>query len=147
MAETGSPVAKLNELIKSIEFAMLTTIRADGTLHSCPMATQKVQADGIAWFFTENRSEKVEAIKTEPRLNLAYSDSGTQRYVSISGVGELVRNHALARQLWEPRYETWFPKGLDDPDMILLGVHVRQVEYWSAAEGHMAQLTGFAPQP
>ena len=32
---------KLNEMIKGIEFAMLTTIRSNGSLHSCPMATAK----------------------------------------------------------------------------------------------------------
>ena len=41
MTQTSNPVVKLNELIEGIDFAMLTTIRTNGSLHSCPMATQK----------------------------------------------------------------------------------------------------------
>src|ERR1039457_552408 len=106
MAQTNDSVAKLNELIKDIDFAMLTTIRTNGSLHSCPMATQQVDTDGIIWFFSHINTEKVEAIRTDPRVNLAYSDADSQRYVSITGRCELVRDHVKAKQLWKPVYET-----------------------------------------
>jgi general stress protein 26 len=147
MAQTYDPVTKLNELIKGIEFAMLTTIRPDGTLHSCPMATQEFDSQGTLWFFTSNKTEKVEAIKTDQRVNLAYSDSSSQRYVSITGNGELMRDHVKAKELWNPLYKAWFPKGLDDPDLILLRVYVLEAEYWHASEGRMVPLAGFAKQP
>ena len=99
MAQTYDPVATLNELIKEIDFAMLTTIRSDGSLHGCPMATQEVDADGIIWFFSHAKTEKVEAIRTDPRVNLAYSDADSQRYVSISGRCELVREHGKAKPI------------------------------------------------
>src|SRR5271157_2648869 len=120
MAQTQDPVARINQLINGIEFAMLTTIRPDGSLHSCPMATQPVDRDGVVWFFSGNNTEKVEAIKTDPRVNLAYSDFNSQRYVSITGEAEPVRDHVRAREMWKPLYEAWFPKGVDDPSLILL---------------------------
>ena len=126
---------------------MLTTIRPNGSLHSCPMATAEVDGDGVLWFFSGNNSEKVEAIKSDPRVNLAYSDSGSQRYVSITGNAEPVRDHVKAKELWNPRYERWFPKGLEDPNLILLRVHIRGAEYWDEAVGRMVQLAGFAKQP
>ena len=144
MAQTYDPVAKLNELIKGIDFAMLTTIRTDGSLHSCPMATQDVDADGVIWFFSDSNTEKVEAVRTDHRVNLAYSDAGSQRYVSIAGRCELVRDHVKAKQLWNPLYRTWFAKGLDDPNLILLKVIVLEAEYWHAPEGRMLELPGFA---
>jgi hypothetical protein len=39
-------VEKLAELIKDIEYAMLTTAMPDGSLRSRPMATQKAPFDG-----------------------------------------------------------------------------------------------------
>ena len=147
MAQSYDPVAKLNELIKGIEFAMLTTIRSNGSLHSCPMATAEVHGDGALWFFSGNNSEKVEAIKSDPRVNLAYFDSGSQRYVSITGHAEPLRDHAKAKELWSARYERWFPKGLVDPNLILLRIEVREAEYWDGAVGRMVQLAGFAKQP
>ncbi len=144
MVQTYDPVAKLNELTRGIDFAMLTTIRPDGSLHSCPMATQAVDADGIIWFFSHSNTEKVEALRTESRVNLAYSDADGQQYVSISGKCELVRDHAKAKQQWKPVYETWFPKGIDDPNLILLKVHVQAADYWHTDQGRMVKLDGFA---
>ncbi len=144
MAGPYDAIGQLNELIKGIDFAMMTTIRTNGSLHSCPMASEKVDNDGILWFFSSNNSEKVEAIKTDPRVNLAYSDPGTQRYVSITGNAEPVRDHVKAKELWESRFEAWFPKGVEDPNLILLRVRIRGVEYWDQGAGRMVKLAGFA---
>ena len=144
MTQTGNPAVKLNELIKGIEYAMLTTVRPDGTLHSCPMATAEADSNGVIWFFSGNNTDKVEAIKTDRRVNLAYSDFDSQRYVSITGEAEPVRDHVKAREMWNPLYEAWFPKGVDDPNLILLKVVVVSAEYWDASAGHMVKLAGFA---
>lgn len=144
MAQTNDPVAKLNELTKGINFAMLTTIRSDGSLHSCPMAPQDVDADGTLWFFSDTNTDKVEALRTNRRVNLAYSDAGSERYISISGKCELVRDHVKTQELWKPLYKTWFAKGIDDPDLILLKVYVQEAEYWDAPQGRMVQLEGLA---
>jgi general stress protein 26 len=143
MAE-NDPVAKLNELTKGIEFAMLTTIRPNGRLYSCPMAATEVDSDGALWFFSGNNTEKVEAIKTDPRVNLAYTDPGGQRYVSITGNAEPVRDHVKAKELWKPIYNEWFPMGLQDPNLILLKVHIQAAEYWDETAGRMVPLAGFA---
>ena len=57
---------------------------------------------------------------------------------------ELVRDHAKTKQLWKPVYQTWFPKGIEDPNLILLKVHIQEAEYWSADQGRMVKLVGFA---
>ena len=144
MDASHDPVARLNELTAGIDYAMLTTVRADGTLHSCPMATQPADSEGAIWFFSGNHSEKVEAIKTDARVNLAYSDAVGQRYVSVTGNCELVRDHAKAKALWKPAYKAWFAEGLDDPNLILLRVAVAEAEYWDATQGHMVPLS-FTP--
>ena len=144
MADAYDPVAKLNELTKGIEFAMLTTIRPNGRLHSCPMATTEAEGDGVLWFFSGNNSEKVEAIKTDPRVNRAYTDFSGQRYVSITGNAEPVRDHVKARELWNPRYDAWFSRGSGDPNLILLKVHIQAAEYWDEGAGRMVPLAGFA---
>jgi general stress protein 26 len=142
----NDPVAMLNELIKGIEFAMLTTIRPNGRLRSCPMAATAVEGDGVLWFFSGNNTEKVEAIKTNPHVNLAYSDAGSQRYVSITGNAEPVRDHIKAKELWKPLYNEWFPMGLQDPNLILLKVHIESAEYWNETAGRMVPVSGFANQ-
>jgi general stress protein 26 len=144
MVQTNDPVTRLNELIAGIPSAMLTTVRPDSTLHSCPMASPGVDPDGVIWFFSANNTDKVEAIRTSQRVNLAYVDHPSQRYISVSGYCELVREHGKARQLWSPAYKAWFPGGLEDPNLILLKVNVQLAEYWDAPQGRMVQLIGFA---
>ena len=144
MARTNDPAKRLNELIQGIDFAMLTTVRPNGTLHSRPMASQGMDADGVIWFFSANNTDTVEAIRTSQQVNLSYSDQGAQRYVSISGYCELVRDRVKAKDLWHPEFTSWLTGGLDDPNLILLKVDVQQAEYWDRAQGRMLDISGFA---
>ena len=144
MPDAINPVDQLNELIRGIEFAMLTTVRTDGSLHSCPMATLEADPDGVLWFFSGTKTEKVEAIRTDSRVCLSYADSLAARYVSVTGHAELVRDHAKAKQLWDRSYETWFPAGVESPDLILIRVLVLEASYWNGPEGRMSQIPGFS---
>ena len=143
MGQSYNPVARLNELITGIELAILTTIRPDGSLHSCPMAAHGVDPTGVLWFISGSNTEKVEAARTNQRVNLSFVDHASQRYVSISGFCELVRDHVKAKELWNASYTSWFAGGLDDPNLILLKIAVQQAEYWDTSAGRMVDLPGF----
>ncbi len=135
-------IKKLGELIKDIKFAMMTTVADDGSLHSRPMTTQQQDFDGDLWFFTGADSLKVEESRINRHVNVSYANPGDQKYVSVSGVAELVRDQAKNRELWNPVYKAWFPKGLDDPELALLKVKVTDAEYWDTPSGKMVQLIG-----
>lgn len=136
-------VEKLGELIRDIQIAMLTTIGADGILHSRPMATQKTPFDGDLWFFTAASSLKVDELQDHRQVNLNYADPKGNRYVSVSGTASVFRDRAKEEELWSPIYKAWFPKGLDDPDLLLLRVAVDEAEYWDAPSSKMVQVVGF----
>ena len=89
-AERNNSIKKLAELIKDIKFAMLTTVEADGSLHSRPMATQQTEFDGDLWFFTGVSSHKVHDIENNPQVNIASADPNDQSYISMSGRAHLV---------------------------------------------------------
>ena len=137
-------IKKLGELIEEINIAMLTTIDEDGTLRSRPMGTQQVEFDGDLWFFTGADSAKVYEVRQEQQVNVSYADAKQQRYVSVSGLAQLVRDRQKMKELWNPIFKAWFPEGLDDPNLALLKVHVTKAEYWESANGVVVQLVGFA---
>lgn len=122
---------KLFELIEDLETAMFTTRRADGRLVSRPMATQK-RADGAdLWFVTARKSEKIEEIRNEPQINLAYYKDRTREWVSVSGRARLVDDRSKIRELYQPDWRAWFgdegneKHGTpDDPRMILIAVDI-----------------------
>ena len=121
---------KLKELVEDIDFCMLTTIDADGTMRSRPMSTQQAEEDGDLWFFTSADSPKVDELAADPRVNLSYAAKKDARYVSVSGTAEVFRDRAKMKELWNPILKAWFPEGLDDPNLALLKVKVDQAEYW-----------------
>ena len=126
-------VAKIGELIKDIDFGMLTTVDAEGRLHSRPMSTnKKVKFDGDVWFFTYASTPKVYEIEKKPSVNVAFADPKGQTYVSLSGRAELVRDPAKLKELWTPELKAWFPKGLEEPDIALLKINAEHGEYWDA---------------
>jgi general stress protein 26 len=137
------PVARLNQLIQGIELAILTTVRPDSSLHSCPMAAQPVGSDGAFWLLTSDHTEKVEAVRTAPHVNLSFTDAAANRYISVSGFCELIRDRNKARELWNPGYTSWFPGGLEDPKLVLMKIGVQEVEYWDASLAGMVSLRGF----
>jgi general stress protein 26 len=73
---------------------------------------------------------------------LSYADADKQDYASISGRGEIVRDHDKIKALWSPWVKIWFPQGLDDPDLALLCVHIEKAEYWESPGSAVRRLYG-----
>jgi general stress protein 26 len=135
---------KINELIKDIRVAMLTTETGGGKLRSRPMATQDFEFDGSLWFFVNDHSLKVKEINTHHEVNVSYMHPVNNSYLSLSGRAELVRDRAKIHEYWRAWHEAWFPQGKDDPELALLRVDVETAEYWDSPAGKMAVLWDIA---
>ncbi len=136
-------IKKLHHLIKDIKFAMLTTVEEDGTLRSRPMATQQFEFDGDLWFFTSAKAPKVDEAQQNQHVNVSYAEPNEQKYVSVSGTAQLVRDRQKIEELWNPLFKAWFPNGLDDPDLALLKISVDKAEYWDSPSSAVVRLAGF----
>jgi general stress protein 26 len=121
---------------------MLTTMD-EGHLRSRPMSTQKFEFDGDLWFFTSDQTHKIEEIERNNRVNVSYSNPPENRFVSVSGVAEIVKDRAKIEELWDPFLKAWFPMGLDDPTLCLLKVAVEKAEYWELPTGALVHVAGF----
>lgn len=143
-AKRKEDVAKLAELMKDVRIAMLTTVEPSGELRSRPMGVQQVEFDGDLWFFTKEHSAKVEDVQRDQQVNVSFSNPDKQRYVTITGVANLVRDHAKMAELWSPLYKAWFPDGLEDPELALLKVTVNEAEYWDAPPSAVVRVFGYA---
>ena len=124
---------KLREMVKDIDFCMLTTVDEGGDLHSRPMSSNgDIDPNGDVWFFTNATSHKVNEIAKLPRVNISFADPDNQRYVSVSGKAEVLRDQKKIEELWRPEFKIWFPKGKDDPEIALLKVNLEKAEYWDS---------------
>ncbi|HEX6926327.1 MAG TPA: pyridoxamine 5'-phosphate oxidase family protein [Longimicrobiaceae bacterium] len=127
---------ELYELIDKIETAMFTTRRPDGRLVSRPMATQKRDPLADIWFVTDIESHKLDELQGDPHVNLAYFDTDSYEWVSVSGTARISTDRAKVRELYQPDWRAWFGKidetrdgGPDDPRLALVLVDADSVVY------------------
>lgn len=142
--QSNGELDKVAELIGDTKFAMLTTLGADGAMHSRPLSTLEMDAQGCLWFFTSGTSPKMEEIAQHSQVNVNYMRPDRQDYVSIAGTAEAVQDKDKMRELWTPWIKPWFPRGLDDPDLVLLKVTIDQAEYWDAPGSAVMRAYGLA---
>ena len=135
---------KLRELVKEIDFCMLTTVAENGDLHSRPMSSNgDIDSDGALWFFTSASSHKVHEVEKLSKVNVSFADPDHQHYVSISGTAQLVRDRNKIDELWRPEFKMWFPNGKDDPDVALLRVSSEKAEYWDSPASTIGYVLNF----
>jgi general stress protein 26 len=131
-------IRTLRELIRDIRVCMLTTHTPDAGVRSRPMITARHEFDGELWFFTQADDPKVDEIQQNPVVNLVYAEPREDRYISISGEAQLVRDQQKAELLWTDGLDDWFPSGPSDPSLVLICVHVNEAEYWDANVKHLS---------
>ncbi|QYF92969.1 pyridoxamine 5'-phosphate oxidase family protein [Massilia sp. PAMC28688] len=136
----SSQVAELKSKIKSIRFAMFTTIDEHGHLISRPMTNQETDAQGNLWFYTSTETDLWENIVAHPEVNLSFSEPADHVYVSISGRAERVVERDKIKAMWNSAVQAWYPHGPDDPHVVLIKVVSDTAEYWDSNASSMVQL-------
>ncbi len=135
---------KLREMVKAIDFCMLTTIDENGDLHSRPMsANGDIDPNGNLWFFTGSSSHKVREIEKTSKVNVSFADPDNQQYISLTGLAELVRDRKKIEELWKPEFKMWFPEGKDDPEVSLLRIRIEKAEYWDSPSSTISYALSF----
>jgi len=139
--QTAQGSDKLAKLIKDIKFAMFTTHKMQGHLHSRPMTTQnKDITDDSLWFFMSRSGDPVSEFQGDDQVNVSYADPGSDTYVSVAGTARVVEDQARKQALWNKGAEAWFKGGVDDPDLALVQVSIAHADYWDVKESKIVQL-------
>ena len=120
--------------LRDIDICMFVT-RSDGSVRGRPMSNNgQVEYDGDTWFFSSRDSGKVDEIKTDPRVELAYIATDRGTWVSVEGTAEIIEDDERKRALWQDDLASWFPKGPEDDAVVLLKVHADRVHAWANGE-------------
>jgi general stress protein 26 len=134
-----TPAEKLRDLMKQMKFCMLTSNSPEKLMRARPMTLQQSEFDGDLWFFTGLDTTLVSDTKGDPRVNASFSD-GSAAFVSVAGRASLVDDAAKKKELWNDMYKTWFPGGVNDPNLTLMKVTIDSAEYWDTPGGKVMQL-------
>ena len=134
----------LKNLIRRIEYAMLATRAAKGSIVSRPVQTLGVDDDASIWFFTSRKSRKVAQIRRDSHVELSYSDGANKTFISVTGKAELVVDQQKDIELWKMGQTIFFPGGPSDPALLLLRVEPQAARIWDGNESPIAILRKFA---
>lgn len=126
----GGSLERLKELIDGIRIGLLTTVDLDGLLHTRPVQTLRCDADGTLWFFTDHQSPKAHELARDMRVSVGYSDPSKNVYVVVAGQADILRDKAIASELWSFAQRAWYPRGLEDEHLSVLRVTLERAEYW-----------------
>ena len=110
------------DIAETIKTCMLTTLSA-GRLRSRPMHALPDRDANSLWFITDQRGAKEDEIRAAPDVCLAFADTRSNTYLSMTGRATMTRDPDKARQLWSSEAQAWWPKGPSDPDVRVLCVN------------------------
>lgn len=104
-------------------------------LHARPMSVARLDPDGSLWFVTAIDSPKVGEAESPPVGHV--TGQTTTRYISLSGTFSVTRERDALERVWSKANDIWFPEGVNDPRVCLLGFHPTEAEFWdmSGAKG------------
>ena len=137
MPKTLSDIA---EMMRDIDFAMLSTHSDGGTIASRPMSNNRdVDYDGDNWFFTSDDTRLVADIEADAKVGLGFQGKAGMLglkpvFVSIEGSAELIRDKAMFEAHWNKDLERWFNDGVDTPGLTLIKVHGQRAHYWDGED-------------
>ena len=140
----SNTVRRLRSLLKGIPVGMLTTRTEAGDTHSRPMLIQDVDESGWLWFMTDRSSRKACELSQNPAAAVTFQLPRGDRYLSVQGTAVVVEDDHKVKEIWNPTYRAWFPKGRRDPEIVLVALKVARVDYWLVPRGRLARAAGAA---
>lgn len=138
--EGEAALTKLRELLKDFPIAFMVTVD-NGLLTARPIGVVGDHAafDGTLWFITDKRSHKIDLINHGALTALLFQNDKNGAYLHLSGRAAEVDDRPKLEELYTTLQRTWFPKGVDDPDITLLRFDVDEGRYWDSHDS-MARL-------
>ena len=118
------------ELAKSIDICMFITW--DGEYQRArPLSSRVHRDEDTIYFLVNDDSAKNEQLEKFPKVTLAWTDSSSYKYVTMSGEAVLSNDRSRIRELWEKTDEAWWDSP-EDPDVRVIKFTPHEGEVWDS---------------
>ena len=133
-------LADLSEKMKDLDFCMLFTKAASGSLVGRPMSNNgEVEYDGDSWFFSDGATRKVADIERDASVALSFAGQAglfgkPPLFIAVDAAAELIRDKAQFEAHWTKDLDRWFAQGVDTPGLVLIKAHASRIQYWDGED-------------
>lgn len=127
-----NPQKTIGALIDKCSIAQLCYVDKDGFPVTRAMLKPRERHGLREFYFTTNTSsEKVNALRNNPRTSIYFVDRRFFRGVSLAGIAEILEDAATKERIWRDGDEQYYSKGVTDPDYCVIKITVQKVRYYS----------------
>lgn len=133
MPNAEEKIERVWSLVKDIGIAMVVTHSGhpDG-LRARPMRARTDPEGHAIYFLTDAAAPKDDEVRRNGAMCLTFADGKGQRYVSVTGRGEISNDRAKIKQLWAAS-DKIFWRDENDPAIRILRLTPEEAEYWEGA--------------
>jgi len=122
---------RLSELLGSASIAVLTAPGGYTNGVSCPLLIQRVDESATVWLLSSQRAVHALALGHEHPLALVIIPTQPGRHLVLHGRGfQPADGSDTAAAHWHDGFRAWFPKGPEDPDLLLLKIPIVGADCW-----------------
>ena len=119
-------------LIDKCSIAQLCYVDKDGFPVTRAMLKPRERHSLREFYFTTNTSsEKVSALRNNPKASIYFVDRRFFRGVSLAGMAEILEDAATKERIWRDGDEQYYSKGVTDPDYCVIKITVQKIRYYS----------------
>lgn len=145
MLQGEQALDKVQELLKLFPIAfMITVSKGELTARPIGIVGDNSKFDGTLWFITDKRSRKVAAIESGALTTLLFQNDKEGSYLQLAGRAHVVDDRARLKVLYTTLQRTWFPNGVDDPDITLVRFDADEGNYWDSHDSYVRLAVAFA---
>jgi general stress protein 26 len=137
-------IKKIKSLSEDAKTCMFNTNLTEIPFHTRPMSLQEVDENGDIWFFSGADSDKNQALSSDERVQLTFMNNGSYEYLSLFGKAVVVKDRQRAEELWDSFVKTWFPGGIDDPNLSLIKFTPDTGHYWDTKNNKIVAIAKIA---
>lgn len=131
---------KISEMVEGIRFGILESNLGSVPTHAVPMATKKVDEQGVIWFISHSDSEHNAHIQQDNRVQLMYADPGSRDFLVLYGTATITKDHETLKDLYDRKTDaTWFD-GPSDPHLTAISVKPEEGHYWDSDDNRLVNL-------
>jgi general stress protein 26 len=123
-------------IIKNAPFVVLSTINEDGFPESRAMLNLKVEDGFTIWFTTNTSSRKIQQIKNNKKASAYFTLHQEWKGVTIEGELEIIEDMETKKKIWQPGWEMYYPKGVEDPDNAIVKLNPKKVRLYGDLKKH-----------